>query len=353
MHKDQTLHFLSLIRAPRVDFTQDDTMLMGKIPSLLLNYNIERPDLFAQRLFELVEAYPPYAKISRFCIAKRLGLANALQVISSEQKSGMPNTLNAGYSCFVKPDSTLLKLKATDIRIFSDAKEVVRAFADNGQPPQRSIQRIAAAGNQSGLCMPLFRGAHNFAYLFINSQDNSLSSLRPIDYCILTYIQSVTALAHLQQDQVSDSYYSLAAGLTEDYIGCYVSEDALFGSLQRHLRILGHKVELNNEGIATDPYLFSPGNLANIISRYAWILNARKLGISIAESSATRLALQINHQDSIAPSDRTFFIKAILDDCQALGIEATHVSTSKLMLSIDRDRGQLPFPYSVDGLGYQ
>lgn len=348
MHNDQILHYLSLIKAPKAEFSADDSMFLGSIPSLLMNYYIDRPELFAQKFFELIEAYPPYAHVSRLCIARRLGLANNLFVISSHQTNGVPNTLNPGYSCFVRPDSSLLKLKSTEIRIFDDARNVVRTFIERGEPPQRSIFRIAAAGFQSGVCLPLFQGSRNFGYLFINSQDDKLSKLNPIDYCLLSYMQSITMLAHLHLKHLSDNYYVLAEELAEDYQGDFLSQKALFSSIHRHQKSTGQSIELVSEGFPAGTLLFSPGNLANIISRYAWALDAKKLSISIQESSPSRLTLRLRHLDSIAPADRIMYVKVILADCEALAIAVDHVDTSTLTLSFPRDLAQHPYPYSVD-----
>ncbi|MCX6131355.1 MAG: hypothetical protein NTX25_20125, partial [Proteobacteria bacterium] len=227
-------------------------------------------------------------------------------------------------------------------------RKVVKAFVEKSEPPQRSIFRIAAAGFQSGICLPLFQGSRNFGYLFINSQDDKLSKLKPIDYCILSYIQSMTMLAHLHLKHLSENYYSLADELSEDYQGDFISEKALFSSVHRHQDKMGQKIELVSEGFPSSSLLFSAGNLANIISRYAWTLEAKKVSISIQESSPTRLTLRLRHPVSITPADRVLFVKLILADCEALEMIVDQVDTSMLTLSFPRDVAQHPYPYSVD-----
>ncbi len=347
MHSDHILHFLSMTKAPLATFSEDDTTILSKIPSLLLNTRANSLEVLAQRVYDLLTASPDFEALHRVCIAKRMGLSNYLEVLSSMQVASGDNRLGPGYHCFVRPESSLLSLKATDIRIFHDAKEVVQSFLDRHEPAQRSIQRIADSGFRAGIVLPLNVAGRNLGFLFLNSLDVSFARMRSVDYCLFTYLQSLVSLALAPSQLASETYYQLAQLCAADYLGDFFEVSLLQLSLRRHLEALGRPVAWTIDVLQSLPeILISHGHIAHFASRFADALQSDSLQLRLLPITGETLQVQVQ---CTKIREQTLAVQLLLADCRALKIEATYnEDVLDLRMPCDRAAQQRPFRYSTD-----
>ncbi len=345
MHSDQILHFLSLTKAPQAVFAEEDAVLLSKLPGLLLAYSPQHPELMAKKIFEILSSSPAYADLHRVCIAKRIGLSNCLLVLSSEQSGSAPNRLAPGYSCFVKPESTLLQMKSTDIRTFPNASEVVQSFYEKGEPAQRSIKRIAESGFFAGICLPLMIANRSMGYLFLNSRTTHFAELRPVDYCILAFLQAMTTLA-MSHELASNEYFDLAEKYEADYLGDFFNIVSLEESLGRHFQSLGVSCEVKFEQQIVGDFLFSAGQLAQVASRYVRATRASKLHIRILGLTGHSLHCQLEGDGT---EEKTMPLDQLLKDCRLLRVETSlRKNTLDLRMLCDPAVNQRPYRYSLD-----
>lgn len=348
MHSDLFLQYLALIRPHQDQLTFDDSLFIAKIPSLALSIEKKGIENLAASLYALFQGYPPFSGLDRYCIAKRSGYSNHLEVISSLETDNSSNRLNPGYSCFVKPESTLLKLSPFNIRIFKDINKVAQSFAADGLPPQRSIKRLADAGFKSGVCIPLFTKKSSWGYLFFNSHTDRLSKLSSLDFMIMSFIQSIVAQNIPPTQICSDLYYRLGSTLQHLYGGTEPQMDTVASTITSHSALLDHALSVKVSIDGRIRSLFSSGNLANLISRLAAYFQWKTLHVAMSETK-NGLAIRVHWGSGQQPSWDNFLIQPIFDDAKILGFSTSlEMGAIHLVQKIDPIDPQNPVAYSTE-----
>jgi hypothetical protein len=236
-------------------------------------------------------------------------------------------------------------MKSTDIRTFPSAAEVVQSFHRRGEPAQRSIQRIAESGFYAGICLPLTFANRSFGFLFLNSRKAEFSELRPLDYSLLAFLQSIVVLA-LSHEMVSSVYFDLAERHEADYLADFFDPLRFEQSVQNHLQSLSHSCHIElNQNILGD-FLVSHGQLAHIAARFALSQRADKLAVRFLGISGQHLHWQLEAKDR---SEKNLALEQLLKDCRSLRIETVwERGTLDLRQHCDQAPHQRPFRYSVD-----
>jgi len=128
----------------------------------------------AHRLMHVLRNHRFLQAIDRVAIVGLVRNSNQLIVVDSciSQRARDfhgENPMQKGYSCFVNAVGSLSKMRPGVLRIFGDSERVMKSFAEQGQPAQRSIAHIVDTGIRSGMCMAIGRGELVQGYLFMNS----------------------------------------------------------------------------------------------------------------------------------------------------------------------------------------
>lgn len=131
----------------------------------------------ASRLLAILQGHHFFRNVDRVCLVGKVASSNQLVVVDSAispnlRDAGARNLMTSGYSCFVSPNGSLSAMKPGTLRLFSDSKAVLNAFAKSGKPVQRSIAFIAESGLRSGICLAIGRGETVQGYLFMNSMQS-------------------------------------------------------------------------------------------------------------------------------------------------------------------------------------
>lgn len=282
MHQDEILLLQSVVKSAKVNFDPDDSWLLGQI-AILMFRQIDVSS-FADTTLQLLRSHPHFQNMVRMSLVKRLGLANQLSVLSVAHVGSKPNTMAPGYSCFVNAEGSLFQLKASDVRTYASAAQVVQSYLEKGLPPQRSIGRIQKLGLQSGLCLPLFHGKHMSGFAFFNSEGGSGQTfqLHDSDYAIMSHLQSASSLFMLNTNPISSEYYALALRARASYVADVLDENALARALDVHTKIMEKKLSYAIR-INAKPSLSSLGNIANLLSRLAYFYSIRHMAIHVQE----------------------------------------------------------------------
>ena len=198
----------------------------------------------------------------------RLGNANQLRVIASNNASGEPNSMPSDYSCFVNATGSLFDLKPMSVRYFADAAEVVASFAARNHPPQRSIARVAQMKLGSGLCSGVFASERLVGLVFLNGR---LSQVELDKNNIAMLLEALCAAVRTYYEPyfLSQAYWTLAAVAGDVFAGRRFTFLTLRELALEQLKYLtGRTWDIKLSGdLGARPILVSHGNIAQIIAR--------------------------------------------------------------------------------------
>jgi hypothetical protein len=327
MHQDQVLHLKSIMQSPRVTFDSEDSWIVGRLGELLLLRKLGNIKDFARTSFGIFTHHSRFASLARICLVLRQGLANQLYAISVEHQGQAPNTMEAGYSCFVDANGSLFELGMTDVRTFGSAGKVVESYHSRGVPTQRSIGRIHAMGLESGLCLPLFSHEHNIGFVFMNGVTSDLFSIDDSPNAIIfSYFETICTLILQDAASLSKEYYGLGVRNRASYAGTVLTNETLKATLEHHLSDLDHPCEVDVT-IATAPTLCSLGNIANIISRTLKLYSCTKASLHITRDQ-DQLHWRVDCEGQYHFTDKFAASESLWSDCAALQLKLVALDKS-------------------------
>ena len=346
MHHDVPFQFSSISRAQGAVLSAEDSILAGAITAFDIRDWQEKED-FASETLAVLGSHSVFEAVKRVCIARRLGVSNQIQVVSSATGANYANTMNVGYSCFVSKGSSLFSIGRNTLRAYRDAATVVKSFVDHNKPPQRSIFRIAANDFAGGLCMGLYLGEQQVGFFFLNFDRPVLDALRASDFMLLSLL-SRTAFNYLaSRGLLSTSYTDLAKGAEDDFLGCALSPDRLRAGIEVSLNKLRvPKIDLDVSGYSA-PTLLSHGNLAQLIARYIDVLAPIQ---GTCRVFVTREGKHLMFRVKLGPSHKAladdYRLPTIQADAKALGL---HLVLGDGLMQVQADfDGESSWDYSVD-----
>jgi hypothetical protein len=129
----------------------------------------------AHQLMRILSGHPFFSEVDRVCIVGLMPQSNQLVVVDSclhprMREQSIRNRMLPGYSCMVDPGGSLSTMRPGVLRVFADSQAVLKSFARQGKPVQRSIAYIAESGLRSGICLAIGRGDSVQGFLFLNSR---------------------------------------------------------------------------------------------------------------------------------------------------------------------------------------
>ncbi len=319
MHRDEVLHFLSLMKSPKIDFDQEDSWILGKLALLLLSRKQNTVQEFAASAMEIFKQHKRFAETKRICLAKRIGLSNSIMVKSCEHLIQQENTMLPGYSCYVDGKGSLFSMNASEIRIYEDASKVMASYQELNKPVQRSIKRIAAMNLKSGICMPLFHKDRSIGFLFMNSSDTSFAKLRDTDYCIFSYFEAIATLVLIDSGLASEAFFGLAKEHLPCYEGNILTEEVFANTLDQHLKSLDTLVLKSEISLPPAEILVSMGTIANLLSRLIYTLKASSVQTKV-EIQKEQVSWSVTFSGGRELSTNYLPIAVIWDDFRALEI---------------------------------
>jgi hypothetical protein len=333
MHRDEVLHFLSLMKSPKIDFNQEDSWILGKLALLLLGRKQNTVQEFAASALEIFKQHNRFAETKRICLAKRIGVSNSIMVKSCEHIMQQENTMLPGYSCYVDGKGSLFSMNASEIRIYEDACKVMASFQELNKPVQRSIKRIAAMNLKSGICLPLFHKDRSIGFLFMNSSDASFAKLRDSDYCIFSYFEAISTLALLDSGLPSEAFYGLAKEHLPRYEGNILSEEVFANTLDQHLKSLDNLVLKSEISMPPAEILVSMGTIANLLSRLIYTLKTSSVQIKV-EIQNEKVFWSVTFSGGRELSTNHLPVALIWDDFRALEMPL-HIEHNQLKFSMN------------------
>lgn len=165
MHQDSPVYFLSQAKSHKVIFSEEDSWLVAALSGMRVGATNQN---MSKSILELLQGHSRFQHIQRVCVAERLGISNQLRTVCSATDPSITDTMEAGYSCFLNPQSSIFKISDKNMRLFTDAQKVVSSFKEKGLPVQRSMGRIAAMGLETGVCWGAFRSSVLQGLIFMN-----------------------------------------------------------------------------------------------------------------------------------------------------------------------------------------
>jgi hypothetical protein len=102
--------------------------------------------------------------------------------------------MDPGYSCFVSRESSIFKTGKTNIRIYSNINDIIKAY--EGRPIQRSLFKLKNMGVVSGITIPLKISNLISGFLFLNStKEGAFNNLYPEDFTVLCFLKLISLSA--------------------------------------------------------------------------------------------------------------------------------------------------------------
>ncbi|MEO0337071.1 MAG: hypothetical protein AAF202_11785, partial [Pseudomonadota bacterium] len=205
--------------------------------------------------------------IRRLCFSVRHGLSNEIRTVDSLHANPLlANELSTGYRCLVSPQSSLLHMKANEVRYTESLGSVIESFEKEGRPIQRSLQKVYDLGFRESLCIPIqLRPGQNQGFLYLNSKREG--EFRALVHRISNEIDAIQRLALVMLGQLAPTLdEAFSKKLEELDKKTFFAQPFERRNLENSLRALSdeHKVKihLSRELTLTEsPPLVSHGNL--------------------------------------------------------------------------------------------
>jgi hypothetical protein len=267
MHQDSPISYRVLMRTNKIDFTKEDSWVLASLMSLSVTTGSRRSSV-AESIMDIFSAHPVLRLVTRVCLVRRMGCSNRLMVLSSDNRSGVPNTMGEGYNCFVSGNGSLFSLKPGAARFFSDAIEVVERYDQQGQPAQRSISRIAKMGLGAGITTGVFDNGQLVGFVFLNGELTRGDFDQDAMGLLLTHLNQVLSFKFAEY-RLSRTYYNLNAAWPAAYIGGRLNTMKLADTIRQHfIAISGQEIEVSAKLTEKKAdFLISHGNIGQIIAR--------------------------------------------------------------------------------------
>lgn len=272
-YQQQNIYVQNFIRAKHYDFTPAYSELIGRICAVDSAVAMRESCLgFSE---EMMAAFKGgggiYDKVDRICLALRVGLSNELYVLDScnSVRVSDENRMKRGYRCFVRPGSSLLKLREGEARIFEDAARVTEAFGHNDKPVQRSIGYIAGMGLQSGICLPLHFGGELRGFFFMNSlEQGGFNKMIDEDYAVLSIVAMLGKVL-LQGETSSDiEFRSLLQESEVSFEGQLFDEIEFAQALEEIGRWKTSEIwRPKVTAVGECGFIYSPGTVAYLVTK--------------------------------------------------------------------------------------
>ena len=335
MHTDNAYLFKTILYSNKAELSKQESWLLASLSELHLLGKNEIAEKFSKLLLDKLCASEAIEGLERVCLARKLGISNQIQVLSSSNNK-TANSMPSDYSCFISHSGSLSGLKQGNLRAFADADFVIKSFEKEAKPVQRSISRIQKMGFQSGFCLPLNHANHTVGYLFFNSlkkiDDFSSESLG----VIISYCSLLGKNALLESGWTTDFYLDYAQSLGErHFVGKRFHPDDLKHCIQTAYNKF-HRSHLEvqfKDCSRWTNFLYSPGNLGYVIAKcLPETSNKQILTIDIDEKSE-KLAFVINH--SIAGKQR--IAGPTITEANCLGMQVDEPSTEDFVVEIAKD----------------
>lgn len=189
----QNIYTFNLLKSYNIEYNKDYSFLISRIIDLNNSFQMGKLPMeeVAKKLLKIFDMSnsTTWIKTDRICLAKRSSFSNQLKIMSSSQNDNIEVTpLNPGYTCLITENSTLLSLKAGEIRQYGN----IDSYKEAQKPIQRTLNILYKAGSKSGLTIPLHMDDIHIGYIFLNSATPyAYGHLTEEDYSILCLIQIV------------------------------------------------------------------------------------------------------------------------------------------------------------------
>jgi hypothetical protein len=265
------IYVQNFLRARHYSFSAAYSELIGRLCAVEGAMTMRDTSLgFCEELMSAFRATPTYDKVDRICLVARVGLSNELMVYDSHNsRKSTDNLMIRGYSCFVRPDSSLFSLREGETRSYDEASRVAGSFKGRQKPVQRSLSYIMKMGFESGMCVPLHSSGLVRGFLFFNSVDSGLfTRLVDEDFAVLNVIAMIAKVALLAEMKIDDEYHSIRSEDFAHFSGTLFDEDEFALQLQNIVR--WQTGELWRPTVKTEGnshFLYSPTTLAFIVSK--------------------------------------------------------------------------------------
>jgi len=205
LEKKQNIYVYNRIKAAQLELSKDESYLISRLVGL--ENNLVNGDLalekVATQLFNIFTQPSPELDLDRVCVAITTPYSNRLHVLSSHNSPALGgNTMEPGYNCFVAPNTSLLQIQESDLRICSSLGDVVQNYQRENKPVQRSLGRLFTMGVRSGLTIRASLGDIAVGYLFLNSRIvgrfDHLENWHYLAVCTLKLLLKSILLQHFQ-----------------------------------------------------------------------------------------------------------------------------------------------------------
>lgn len=191
--KSTNIYAYNILKAPNVQFDKEYSYLQSLILHLENQLEFGKLDYadFAEKLMRSINKTNISFQVDRVCLAVTHPVSRRLSVLSSHNSDRLKdNTMDQSYSCFVGQQSSILKVENTNIRIYSDIEDIVKAY--EGKTVQRSLGRLKDMGVKSGLTIPIKISGVVSGILFLNNTEvGHFDQLKDADYNLLCLIKLV------------------------------------------------------------------------------------------------------------------------------------------------------------------
>ena len=340
MHQDSPIGYRMLMRTNKIDFSKEDSWVISSLLSLSVSTGSRRESI-AESIIDIFSGHSVLKAVTRFSLVRRLGCSNRLMVLSSANKGSFTNSMQEGYSCFVSGNGSLFRLKSGVARFFKSANEVVERYELQGQPPQRSIGRIAKMGLASGITTGIFDNNQLVGFVFLNGdltrddfEQEALGLLLINLYQILGF--------KFAEYRLSRVYYSLYNAWPAAYMGGRLNTMKMSDTIRQHfLTISGRELEVTAKILEKKSLcLVSHGDIAQIIARAAGVLeNATLVNLEISLNDHQLLFDILTSEISPGPLTvlETLRMDEVIRDAYSLGFELNVKNNVSFCLSVSAD----------------
>jgi len=353
MHSESSpFVYRAYMRAHKTELTAEDSWFLASVMMLRYITNVASTTEVTQRLLDMCARHSVLQQVQRIGLVRRLGNANQLRVIASNNASGEPNSMPSDYSCFVNATGSLFDLKPMSVRYFADAAEVVASFAARNHPPQRSIARVAQMKLGSGLCSGVFASERLVGLVFLNGR---LSQVELDKNNIALLLEALCAAVRTYYEPyfLSQAYWTLAAVAGDVFAGRRFTFLTLQELALEQLKYLtGQTWDIKLSGdLGARPVLVSHGNIAQIIARS---IAAAAVGPSIdvrakVEQDSLRIDFSLSTPCDQLAKHVQLALAAIGCDAVALGM-AWRMEGERAVLTVPADYAadDVRIDYSVE-----
>jgi hypothetical protein len=262
-------------------------------------------------------------------------------VLSSANKGGIQNSMQEGYSCFVSGNGSLFNLKPGAARFFQSAKEVVERYEQQGQPPQRSIARIAKMGLGMGITTGVFDGENLVGFVFLNGDLTRADFDQDSMGLLLTHLNQILGFKFAEY-RLSRTYYTLYAAWPAAYIGGRLNTMKLADTIRQHvIAVSGQEIEVSAKITEKkSAFLVSHGNIGQIIARALSVFDNVSMASVDVSFNGTHVVFDVSTTASQPGALMAFEkvrLEEVISDARCLGLELDVKNNASFTVSVMPD----------------